>query len=188
MEVATPDWRSAIWHAIVCLLALSDGGPELISAASGLAHVERVREELGSEQPREHFYAALLGLSTFDAAGLRDRVESGLSYSALEHLRTALDLPISELAELIRVPTRTLARRKDSKRLEPEESDRLLRVSRIVGLALRLFEGELAETRRWLLAPHSALGNATPLRMASTEIGAREVEHLIGRVEHGIAL
>jgi putative toxin-antitoxin system antitoxin component (TIGR02293 family) len=95
---------------------------------------------------------------------------------------------MSHLAELIRVPTRTLARRKEAKRLEPEESDRLLRLSRIVGLALRLFEGELSETRRWLMTPHSALGDETPLRMAATEIGAREVEHLIGRLEHGIPL
>lgn len=131
---------------------------------------------------------ALLGLSTFDAAGLHDRVESGLSFSALERLRSALDLPMSQIAELIRVPTRTLARRKEAKRLQPDESDRLLRITRIVGLALRLFEGELSETRRWLLAPHSALGDETPLGMATTEIGAREVEHLIGRLEHGIPL
>lgn len=158
------------------------------SLTSGPANVRRTREELGSKHPKEHFYVALLGLSTFDAAGLHDRVEAGLSYSSLERLRRALDLPMSQLAELIRVPTRTLARRKETKRLEPDESDRLLRLSRIVGVALRLFEGDLSETRRWLLAPHSALGDETPLGMATTEIGAREVEHLIGRLEHGIPL
>jgi len=158
------------------------------TATPSPANVRRTQQELGAKRPKEHFYAALLGLSTFDAAGLHDRVASGLSYSALERLRRAVDLPMSQLAELIRVPTRTLARRKESGRLEPEESDRLLRLSRIVGLTLRLFEGDLSETRRWLSAPHASLGDDAPLAMATTEVGAREVEHLIGRLEHGIPL
>jgi len=158
------------------------------TATPSPANVRRTQQELDTKSPKEHFYAALLGLSTFDAAGLHDRVASGLSYNALERLRKAVDLPMSQLAELIRVPTRTLARRKDAGRLEPEESDRLLRLSRIVGLALRLFEGDLAETRRWLSATHPALGDEPPLAMATTEVGVREVEHLIGRVEHGIPL
>jgi putative toxin-antitoxin system antitoxin component (TIGR02293 family) len=156
------------------------------TATPNPANVRRAQQELYAKPPKEHFYAALLGLSTFDAAGLHDRVAAGLSYSALERLRKAVDLPMSQLAELIRVPTRTLARRKDRGRLEPEESDRLLRLSRIVGLALRLFEGDLSETRRWLSARQSALGDESPLAMATTEVGAREVEHLIGRLEHGI--
>ena len=152
------------------------------------ANVQRLREHLGAERPHEHFYAALLGLTNFDAAALRDRVEAGFSYSALERVRKALDISTSQVAELIWVPARTLARRRKAKRLRPDESDRLLRLTRIVGLTLRLFEGDLTESRRWLLAPHPALGEESPLGMATTEIGAREVEHLIGRLEHGIPL
>ena len=158
------------------------------TATAAPANVRRTQQEIRTRPTKEHFYAALLGLSTFDAAGLHDRVTSGLSYSALERLRKAVDLPLSQLAELIRVPTRTLARRKETGRLEPEESDRLLRLSRIVGLTLRLFEGDLSETRRWLSTSHPALANEAPLAMAKTEVGAREVEHLIGRLEHGIPL
>jgi putative toxin-antitoxin system antitoxin component (TIGR02293 family) len=64
----------------------------------------------------------------------------------------------------------------------------LVRLSRIVGLAPMLFEGGLDEARAWLMAPHPALDNAVPLDFAVTEVGAREVENLIGRLEHGIPL
>ena len=153
-----------------------------------LANVERLREHLGAERPREHFYVALLGLATFDALELHDRVEEGFSYMALERLRRTLDVPTSQFCELVWIAPRTLARRKKSKRLQPDESDRLLRLSKIVGLTLQLFEGELSEARTWLLTPHPALGNESPLKLATSEVGSREVEHLIGRLEHGIPL
>jgi putative toxin-antitoxin system antitoxin component (TIGR02293 family) len=158
------------------------------TTASTPANVERLREHLASGHPGEHFYVTLLGLSTYESAALRERVEAGLSYQALEKVRQALDVSTAELADFIWVSTRTLARRKESKRLEPDESDRLVRLARIIGLALRLFEGDLAQTRHWLLASNVALGDEAPLRMATTEVGAREVEHLIGRLEHGIPL
>jgi putative toxin-antitoxin system antitoxin component (TIGR02293 family) len=153
-----------------------------------LAHVERLRRELAGGAPHEHFYVALLGLDTFESAQLHGRVEEGFSFQALERLRRALGLPMSRFAALIRIPPRTLARRKESKRLQPDESDRLLRLSRIVGLALQLFEGGLEEARGWLLTPHPALGDEVPLHYATSEVGAREVENLIGRLEYGIPL
>lgn len=159
-----------------------------VTATSAPASVEKLRKHLASDHPSEHFYVTLLGLSTFETAALHGRIEAGLSYQALERVRQALDISTKELADLIWISTRTLARRKESKRLEPDESDRLVRLARIVGLTLRLFEGDLVQARRWLLASNVALGDQVPVRMATTEVGAREVEHLIGRLEHGIPL
>lgn len=68
------------------------------------------------------------------------RVREGLSFESFERLRAVLDLPASRAAELLQIPARTLNRRKEAKRFEPEESDRLVRLSRLVGLALQLFE------------------------------------------------
>lgn len=156
--------------------------------AADLPTVRRLREQLDESPRREHFYVTLLGLSTWDAAGLHERVEHGLSYAALERLRRVLDLPVARFAELIWISPRTVARRKEAGRLHPDESDRLLRMARVVGLALQLFEGDLEAARRWLLSPQPALGGEAPVRLARTEIGAREVEYLVGRVEHGIPL
>lgn len=150
--------------------------------------VDRYWRQVRTEPHRAHAYVSLLGLRTYETAELHSRVQQGLSYESFERLRVVLDLPASRAAELLRIPPRTLARRKEAKRFEPEESDRLVRLSRLIGLALQLFEGDLEDMRAWLTTPHTALADQSPLEFASTEIGAREVENMIGRLEHGIPL
>jgi putative toxin-antitoxin system antitoxin component (TIGR02293 family) len=44
----------------------------------------------------------------------------------------------------------------------------------------------LDDGRRWLNSPQVGLGGAIPLEYAETEVGAREVEHLLGRIEYGV--
>jgi len=158
------------------------------SPAYGTNAAARYWAEVQERPGREYAHASLLGLRTEDPAELHGRLEDGLSYGALERLRGLLDLPMARFAELVGIPPRTLARRKDAKVLHPDESDRLLRLSRLVGLALELFEGDLEAARSWLTTPHVALAGRAPLQFATTEVGAREVEHLIGRLEHGIPL
>ena len=51
------------------------------------------------------------------------------------------------------------------------------------GRALRAGE---AAARDWLAKPARALDGETPIEHADTEAGAREVENLIGRLEHGV--
>ena len=57
---------------------------------------------------------------------------------------------------------------------------------RVFGRALELFEGDSRAAERWLSSPKRALGGAVPSELAETEAGAREVEALIGRIEHGV--
>lgn len=156
------------------------------SSRSGTAEMELISRRLALGSLPEHFYVLLLGIETCEPAELHDAVKEGLPYETLERLRRALGLPASRLGELIDVPARTLARRKESMRLEPDESDRLFRLARIVGLALQLFEGDLEEARAWLSRPQPALASVPPIEFTRTEVGAREVENLIGRLEHGI--
>ena len=46
--------------------------------------------------------------------------------------------------------------------------------------------GSDENTRGWFNAKILALGWKTPLEYAQTEPGAREVENIIGRIEHGV--
>ena len=80
---------------------------------------------------------------------------------------------------------RTLVRRKVRGRFSADESDRLLRAARILGRALELFEGDRDAAMKWMLNAQPALG-ASPIDAARTELGAREVENLVGRIEHGV--
>ncbi len=155
----------------------AEGGPDL----------ERFREWIRSgHRGSDHGYVLLLGLEPADTVRLVERVERGFSYRELEHLRDNVGLSRSDLADLVKVKPRTLDRRKKEDHLLPEESDRLLRVSRVFGKALELFEGDPKAAREWLSSPQTALGGAVPLDIAKTDIGAREVEALVGRLEHGV--
>jgi putative toxin-antitoxin system antitoxin component (TIGR02293 family) len=49
-----------------------------------------------------------------------------------------------------------------------------------------LFEGDRDAAVEWLTTPQTALGDRVPLDLARTEIGAREVERLVGRLDHGV--
>jgi putative toxin-antitoxin system antitoxin component (TIGR02293 family) len=133
-----------------------------------------------------HYYVALFGLRRYDALHVMEQIRRGFAYSAFERLQRNTELPYRVLAEAAEIPERTLARRKESGRLEPDESDRLARLSRVVARAIELFEGHVEDARGWLTSPVTALGGRTPLDFASTDVGAIEVEHLIGRLEYGI--
>ena len=112
-------------------------------------------------------------------------VRDGLPFSTMESLVGVLGVPQREVASVIGIPATTLSRRKRSGRLTQLESDRLMRIARLVEMAHRMMQGDGAAARRWLIAPHEVLGGASPLAHASTEIGGREVEQLIGRLRHG---
>ena len=129
---------------------------------------------------------ASLGLSAGSVPDLIREVTRGFAYQALVDFGTNSGVSLQSLAETIGIPERTLARRSVSGRLSPEESERLLRVSSIFEKAVALFEGDVQAAVHWLTAPKRALGNQTPFEYARTEIGAREVENLIGRLEHGV--
>ena len=95
-------------------------------------------------------------------------------------------IPLPQIASIVGIPPRTLARRKSSGRLTSDESEKLLRLSSVFEQAVNLFEGDEANARQWLMTPKKALDDQTPLAYSRTELGAREVENLIGRLEHGV--
>jgi len=138
------------------------------------------------EAASEYGFVALVGLRAEDPIGIFKAVQKGLRFSALETFQRGSGLSTADLADAIVITARTLARRKEQGRLEPEESDRLLRVARVFAKALELFEGDAGQARTWLSDPQRALGGERPLVLARTDLGAREVEALADRLEHGV--
>ncbi|HPC60645.1 MAG TPA: DUF2384 domain-containing protein [Verrucomicrobiota bacterium] len=130
------------------------------------------------------------GFKSKAAAGLSpgkliEVIRMGLPVQELDVLQASLDVPMDELAPKLGISKATLHRRKAQGRLGPEESDRVLRFARLMGKAVEVLEGEVA-ARRWLKSPQVGLGGAVPLDYAETEVGAREVEDLLGRIEYGV--
>jgi putative toxin-antitoxin system antitoxin component (TIGR02293 family) len=80
------------------------------------------------------------------------------------------------------VPEATYKRRT---RLSPSESERTERFARVIAAA-EFAWSDRADAREWLSKPHPELGNKTPLEVASSELGARQVENLLERLIYGI--
>lgn len=134
------------------------------------------------------YTTSLTGLRTSSPLKLAEQVLQGLPYSALELFATRSRLSLAGVGTLIDVPDRTLMRRKIEGRLSANESDRFFRVARIFGLAVGLFEGDIDAAKSWFERPQRGLGNVSPSTAVRTDIGAREIERLIGRIEHGVGI
>ena len=113
------------------------------------------------------------------------QIQKGLRFSELETLQNSLHLPFEQLAAKLAISRSTLQRRKAAGRLSPDESDKVMRYSRLVRQAADLF-GDIQKARAWLKHPQYGLGGAVPLDYARTETGAREVENLLGRIKYGV--
>jgi len=113
------------------------------------------------------------------------QIQKGLRFSELETLQNSLHMPFEQLAAKLAISRSTLQRRKAAGRLSPNESDKVIRYSRLVRQAADLF-GDIEKARAWLKHPQYGLGGAVPLDYAGTEAGAREVENLLGRIKYGV--
>ena len=113
------------------------------------------------------------------------QIQKGLRFSELETLQNSLHMPFEQLAAKLAISRSTLQRRKAAGRLSPDESDKVIRYSRLVRQAADLF-GDIQKARAWLKHPQYGLGGAVPLDYAETEVGAREVDNLLGRIDYGV--
>jgi putative toxin-antitoxin system antitoxin component (TIGR02293 family) len=126
----------------------------------------------------------LIGITPTSDFNLAELVEVGLPLTALTRLR-ARGLTATELSEIVISP-RTLKHRKArNEPLSLEETDRAVRVARIVGLAGEVFDNP-DKALLWLRSPDDRLANRTPLNMLHTESGGRLVESMLWQLDEGI--
>jgi putative toxin-antitoxin system antitoxin component (TIGR02293 family) len=135
-----------------------------------------VVEELGGEQA--------LGRPLSTERELREAIREGFPPAVVEELMRASGLTLKELASALDLSPRSLQRRRRTGRLARYESDRLYRLARIVALANE-YLGDHERATRWLKHPNRALGGLAPVAAIDTELGARQVENILGRIAYG---
>ena len=126
---------------------------------------------------------AVLGKDVVSGAAFARKIEQGLPRVTIVRLKRFTHLSDADLAEVI--PRRTLTSIRALKRLSAEQSDRVARTAGIAVLAQRVF-GDAEIAREWLLAPNPALNQEMPLRLLRTGSGAKVVEDVLIRIEHGV--
>lgn len=133
-----------------------------------------------------HASSDTLAESAFVPPDVAVAMENGLPVTELTELQENLDLSVERLAPMLGISKATYHRNMlAGGRLKPAVSDRVVRYARLLGKAAQVFGG-MEDAKQWLGSAQFGLGGAVPLDYAKSELGAREVENLLGRIEHGV--
>lgn len=111
-------------------------------------------------------------------------VEGRLAPSVIKRL-VALGLERSEIDAVV-IPSRTLQHRRSRReKLTVEESDRVLRVIRVLSQTESVY-GSRERALAWLRKTHARLDGRVPLSLLKTDTGSRIVEELLIQIDEGI--
>lgn len=124
-------------------------------------------------------------LQTKSREELIEAIRQGLPAELARQFADALDITQDQFAPLLRLTPRTLQRRLEDGRLDFAESERLWELARVFFRAVEVLESEPAAVQ-WFKSPIQALGWKSPLDLAQTSIGLREIEQVLGRIEQGV--
>jgi putative toxin-antitoxin system antitoxin component (TIGR02293 family) len=117
---------------------------------------------------------------------MAEMVSVGLPSIILRSLAEAFGLKPVGMAPIVNISGKTILRRVAAKgKLKPDESERVARLMRVYVRAVEVLEDE-DKAKGWLARPLRVLGGKTPLALMASEQGAREVEQVLGRLEHGV--
>ena len=171
------------------LVATPKKGPVVREGASlkGDAHAGSYKK---TKVIRRTGYSLLLNKVTGVKSGNRSlmlaKIRKGLPFKAVEDLEHAYGATRKEIGGVLAIPISTLSRRQKTGYLLVDESDRVARLAQIKDAVLAMMQGDDDAAIAWLRTPQGILNNETPLDHASTEMGSRDVEDLIGRIRHGV--
>jgi putative toxin-antitoxin system antitoxin component (TIGR02293 family) len=126
-------------------------------------------------------YIGVASKSEFDLARI---VEKGLSTDTLALLKQK-GLTFSEISEIVISPRTLKHRRARGEHLSHEETDRLVRVARIVAQAESVF-GNHGKALLWLRTADDRIEGRTPLSMLHTDAGGRLIESMLWQIDEGV--
>ena len=111
-------------------------------------------------------------------------VEGRLAPSVIKRL-SALGLERAEIDAVV-IPSRTLQHRRSRReKLTVEESDRVLRVIRVLSLTESIY-GSRDRALDWLRKPTARLDGRAPLSLLKTDTGSRIIEELLIQIDDGM--
>lgn len=138
---------------------------------------EEIAEYLGGTRVLSRTIATDLDLMSL----IQDRVP----VEAIDAVIHAGILETQEIDDVV-LPRRTLSKRRSTTgRLTTEESDRLVRVLRVIALARDTFQND-EKSATWLRRANRSLGGLRPIDLLTTDNGSRLVEAVLGRISYGV--
>jgi putative toxin-antitoxin system antitoxin component (TIGR02293 family) len=119
--------------------------------------------------------------SEFDLAQI---VENGLPTDSLALLKLQ-GLSFTEISEIVISPRTLKHRRARGEHLSHEETDRMVRVARIVALADDIFRDH-SKALLWLRTGDDRIGGRRPLSMLQSDAGGRLIESMLWQIDEGV--
>ena len=122
-----------------------------------------------------------------DENGLISAVEMGVSVGVAHALPGAFHIAQTEIAGLLGVSAKTAQRwrLKANQRLTQPVGEKAVRLLQLRQQAIETFEDE-GDAVAWLNEENEAFGGRRPIDHAHTELGCRQVERLLTRIDEGI--
>jgi len=140
--------------------------------------VEAIAEVLGGKK--------VLRKKIGTAADLVELTRKGLPADILPAMAVELSMDRAAVARVAGISGRTLSRRIASgSLLSAEESDRMVRIARVLAIANDTL-GDRAKVSRWLQTPNLTLNGSTPFELLDTDAGVQSVETVLGRIAYGV--
>jgi len=140
---------------------------------------------LSTTQTRQPRLWQAAGLHTSDGIAVLGQITEGLDGKVANLIVDWAQITQNDLRKMSGIPSTTFSRSLKS-RFSAEQSERLVRIIRVIDRAVELFEGNKEEAQKWLNEPNRALSWKIPAELMASETGAYEVMKLITRLEHGV--
>ncbi|WP_437614162.1 type II RES/Xre toxin-antitoxin system antitoxin [Erwinia sp. V71] len=136
-----------------------------------------------AKKPNDLWKAA--GLNSADGVEILHQIHEGLEGQIANRIAKWAHISQLDFRKMTGIPNTTFNRSlKD--RFTANQSEKIVRVIRVLARAVELFEGDKQAAQKWLNEPNRALNWKTPSELTSSETGAYEVINLITRIEHGV--
>lgn len=140
---------------------------------------------LSTTQARPPRLWQVAGLNNSDGVALLGQISGGLDGKVANLIVDWAKITQNDLRKMSGIPSTTFSRSVKT-RFSAEQSERLVRIIRVIDRAVELFDGDKEEAQKWLNEPNRALSWKVPAELMASETGAYEVIKLITRLEHGV--
>jgi len=120
-----------------------------------------------------------------DPGTVREAVREGLDLRWFDRLTALFGTTATAFAAIVGIDARTLSRRRREGKLTTKESNALYHLLVLYEHALDVL-GDAEMVRSWFHTPSPAFADLMPLKLLDTTPGIKEVDNLLGRIEHGV--
>jgi putative toxin-antitoxin system antitoxin component (TIGR02293 family) len=112
-------------------------------------------------------------------------IKKGIPRKSLDNLLMVTGISPAEIAEIMHTSDRTLRRYKPSKLLNPEQSEKVIKLALLYSRGEEVFDS-LEAFKTWMETAVIPLGNKQPKELLDTSIGIEILMDELGRIEQGL--